>query len=100
LVFCFHRQVDLIDTQAHPAGYAVDDRPLPVQPRLGDAAEFSKPGNHRDFSGIDREKASERDGEKDKRQQSKYCRAKHIHLLAPLSFPKNSARLSGSASAS
>src|SRR5260370_16216127 len=45
----FHRQCNLIDTQADPAGHAVNEWPFPVQPRIGDTKKLSKSGDDRDL---------------------------------------------------
>jgi hypothetical protein len=51
-----HRQCDLIDAQADPAGHAVDERPLPVQTRIGDSKKSAKSRDDRDLRGVDRKK--------------------------------------------
>jgi hypothetical protein len=54
-----HRQGDLIDAQADPGGHGVDERPFPVQARIGDAQKLSEARNHRDLRGVHREEAAQ-----------------------------------------
>jgi hypothetical protein len=54
-----HRQCNLIDTQADPAGHAISERPFPVQPRISDTKKLSKSSDYSDLGSVYGKKAPE-----------------------------------------
>jgi hypothetical protein len=74
-----HRQCYLIDPQAHPRSHGVNERPLPVQARIGHAQEPAKSGDDGDLCSLDREKTAQDKEQHQDAQKSKDAPAKGFH---------------------
>ena len=86
VIFCFrlHGQSDLIHAQAHDAGHGIEEGPLPVQSRLGDAKKLAKSCDDGHFGGAHCEKAGEDQVQRNQSRDYQRYPVKLIHFVSSI----------------